>query len=150
VGETQVWTDGWWHVWAAIAGDLDSLGRAGTGRFGYGAISCRQQPGPSETLPVDTRRKPDAAARQSVVTPTPRLWPRQPHHDGAIVAPAARQPTHPSGDSHPSPSRRARAGSTPGDHQHTVIRGEWLYQIARCYGTAYSGVWAANRLLTPT
>ncbi len=41
-------------------------------------------------------------------------------------------------------------GLTPGTTiQHTVIRGEWLLQIARCYGTAYSGVWAANRLPNP-
>lgn len=33
--------------------------------------------------------------------------------------------------------------------QHTVNRGEWLLQIARCYGTAYSGILASNVLPNP-
>ena len=33
--------------------------------------------------------------------------------------------------------------------QHTVIRGEWLLQVARCYGTTYEAVRDANRLPAP-
>jgi LysM repeat protein len=33
--------------------------------------------------------------------------------------------------------------------QHVVSRGEWLLQIARCYGASYQAVWAANRLPNP-
>ncbi len=33
--------------------------------------------------------------------------------------------------------------------QHIVNRGEWLLQIARCYGTAYSGILASNVLPNP-
>jgi len=48
--------------------------------------------------------------------------------------------TNNSGGTQPPPS-----GLTPGSTiQHTVIRGEWLIQIARCYGADYKTVRNAN------
>jgi len=42
------------------------------------------------------------------------------------------------------------SGLTPGTTvSHTVTRGEWLLQIARCYGAAYSAIRAANTLRNP-
>jgi len=42
------------------------------------------------------------------------------------------------------------SGLTPGTTvSHTVSRGEWLLQITRCYGAAYSGLRAANALPNP-
>lgn len=42
------------------------------------------------------------------------------------------------------------SGLTPGTTvQHRVVKGEWLLQIARCYGTSYEGIRAANRLSRP-
>lgn len=32
---------------------------------------------------------------------------------------------------------------------HTVSEGEWLIQIARCYGTSYNGILGANRIPVP-
>lgn len=54
----------------------------------------------------------------------------------------------------PSPSNQVDGGGqssfVPGTTvQHQVGQGEWLMQIARCYGTTYEAVRAANRLAYP-
>lgn len=36
-----------------------------------------------------------------------------------------------------------------GTAQHTVTQGEWLHQIARCYGTSYAAVLRANWIPNP-
>lgn len=42
------------------------------------------------------------------------------------------------------------SGLTPGATvQHVVVRGEWLLQIARCYGIDYGPLRSANRLSNP-
>ena len=126
------------------------------------AISCRQQPIPGELpsvtpggqppTPVIAGATPTPLPANSTVTPTPPPLSAlvTPTPGGALVGPgeATAIPgatADPGGVVLPAPG-----GLTPGTTiQHTVIRGEWLLQIARCYGTAYSGVWAANRLPNP-
>ena len=130
------------------------------------AISCREQPpfpgnttvtptpgfdvltpvpgGATPTpLPANPTVTPTPTPPSLVATPTPGGATSTP--GGAIVDPSGPTAAPPVGAT-PAPP----AGLTPGTTiQHTVIRGEWLLQIARCYGTAYSGVWAANRLPNP-
>jgi len=126
------------------------------------AISCRQQPAPAELpsvtpggqppTPVIAGATPTPLPANPTVTPTPLPFAATatPTPGGALVGPgeATAVPgatADPGGAVLPAPG-----GLTPGTTiQHTVIRGEWLMQIARCYGTAYSGVWAANRLPNP-
>jgi len=50
----------------------------------------------------------------------------------------------------PTATPTAPGGLIPGTTvQHVVSRGEWLLQIARCYGASYSAVRAANWLPNP-
>ena len=113
------------------------------------AISCRQQPEPSETLPSLTPGGPSPTplpANPTITpTPTPLAATATPTPDGAIVAPdgATATPTPSGATATPLAVAPLPAPGvlTPGTTiQHTVIRGEWLLQIARCYGTTYSGV----------
>ena len=122
------------------------------------AISCRQQPEPSETLPSLTPGGPSPTplpANPTITpTPTPLAAMATPTPDGAIVAPGGATATPTPSGATATPVAVAplpgAVGLTPGTTiQHTVIRGEWLLQIARCYGTAYSGVWATNLLSNP-
>ena len=127
------------------------------------AISCREQPpfpgngtatpGFDVLTPVPGGATPTPLPANPTVTPTPApLGPTAtPTPGGPTSAPGAI--VDPSG-----PTAAPPVGATPGPPpgltpgttiQHTVTRGEWLLQIARCYGTAYNGVWAANRLPNP-
>lgn len=58
------------------------------------------------------------------VTPAPTATPTAPAVSGGIYTP----------------------GSTV---RHVVSRGEWLLQIARCYGVSYAALWVANPIPNP-
>lgn len=62
-------------------------------------------------------------------------------------------PPSPEGTSAPPPTQDNGSGSSPfvpgTTIQHQVAQGEWLMQIARCYGTSYEAIRAANRLPYP-
>lgn len=50
----------------------------------------------------------------------------------------------------PPPSASGGISYTPGSTvQHVVSRGEWLLQIARCYGISYASLWVANPIPNP-
>jgi LysM repeat protein len=97
-------------------------------------------PIPGATLPPGTA-VPGATATPTsgaTVVPGPTATPT-PGTTAVPGATAAPQPTQPGG-----------SGLTPGATiQHVVTRGEWLLQIARCYGTSYQSVLAANRIANP-
>jgi LysM repeat protein len=60
---------------------------------------------------------------------------------GTVPTPAATQPGGSGGQAGPL---------TPGSTvSHTVIRGEWLIQISRCYGVTYESLAAANPRANP-
>ena len=122
------------------------------------AISCRQAPDPNELppsatpggqvptlVPAGASPTPLPANPTVTPTPTPGSATATPTPDGALVPPGGATATPPAVPTLPPPG-----GLTPGTTiQHTVNRGEWLLQIARCYGTAYGGLWAVNRLSNP-
>jgi LysM repeat protein len=126
------------------------------------AVSCREVPDPNELppsvtpgglplTPVPSGASPTPtplslpANPTATPTPSPLSATATPTPGQVVVPPGGATATPPAGATLPPPG-----GLTPGTTiQHTVIRGEWLLQIARCYGTAYGGVWAANRLPNP-
>lgn len=67
---------------------------------------------------------------------------------GATPAPIASPP--PNATAAPPAATATPITYVPGATvRHTVNRGEWLLQIARCYGAPYAGVHAANALPDP-
>lgn len=124
------------------------------------AISCRQQPAqpdvatatptflvfPTVTVPSIPTATPTPLPGPPTATPTPLT--------SDLTGPTA-TPTPLTGDlTGPTvtltPPISGGGGLAPGTTiQHTVNRGEWLLQIARCYGTAYSGILASNVLPNP-
>jgi LysM repeat protein len=72
---------------------------------------------------------------------------------GPTATPTPGETTVPGATTVPGPTitpTSGGAGLTPGATiQHVVSRGEWLLQIARCYGTSYQSVLAANRIANP-
>ena len=123
------------------------------------AISCREQPtGPgaatatptlfvfptaTATVPSIPTVTPTPTPGPATVTPTPTT--------GVPTEPTATPTTNPPiGPTVIVTPASTGGGLVPGTTvQHTVNRGEWLLQIARCYGTAYSGILASNVLPNP-
>jgi LysM repeat protein len=120
------------------------------------AVSCRDVPDPNELpasvtpgglplTPILGGASPTPLPVNPTATPTPGGATATPAPGEALVPPGEATATPPTLATVPPPG-----DLTPGTTiRHTVIRGEWLLQIARCYGTAYNGVWAANRLPNP-
>lgn len=118
------------------------------------AVSCREVPGSNELpssatpgiqppTPVLSAASPTPLPANPTVTPTPLSL-------GATATPTPGEAIIAPGGATATPSTLTPGGLTPGTTiRHTVIRGEWLLQIARCYGTAYSNVSAANPLPNP-
>ena len=121
------------------------------------AISCRAQPAGSGqatatptlfvfptvtvTLPTFPTATPTPIPAPATPTPLPSDL------AGPTETPPTNPPTGPTVTLTPSTTG---GGLVPGTTvQHTVNRGEWLLQIARCYGTAYSGILASNVLPNP-
>ncbi len=124
------------------------------------AISCRQQPaGPGDAtatptlfvLPTLTLTVPSIpTATPTPLPPAATATPTPPPVDPA--GPTAMPTTNPPIESvvTPTPPMTSGGGLVSGTTvQHTVNRGEWLLQIARCYGTAYSGILASNVFADP-
>jgi len=66
---------------------------------------------------------------------------------GAPVAPSA---TTQPGATPGAPGTSGGGGYVPGTTvRHVVSRGEWLLQIARCYGVSYAALWTANPIAYP-
>jgi LysM repeat protein len=88
-----------------------------------------------------------AASATPLVSPAPTGQP----------APTSTPESSPVAPVDPSPTATVPTGSggqasplTPGATvSHTVIRGEWMLQIARCYGIAYEALQSANRVPVP-
>jgi LysM repeat protein len=99
-------------------------------------------PIPGGTLPAETAIPGATIEPGATVAPGSTATPTTSSDLVATAAPgatAAPQPTQPTGSS-----------LTPGTTvQHVVSRGEWLLQIARCYGTAYEAIRAANEIANP-
>ncbi len=92
---------------------------------------------------------PDPAAPPVVASPTPAPMPTTDlNPPGDTTDPNAPAPTA-AADTVPVPSSGS-GGIPPGTTvRHAVSRGEWLLQIARCYGVPYSAVRGANALPNP-
>ena len=92
---------------------------------------------------------PPGVATPGVATPTPDTGtPGATPPSGATPAPVA-SPT-PNAPAAPPAATATAITYVPGATvRHTVNRGEWLLQIARCYGAPYAGVHAANALPNP-
>lgn len=95
----------------------------------------------------------------SEVTATPTPPAASPTPGGASPAPEGPSPTPPAGataapppgaTAAPVPPTAPPGALTPGTTvRHTVVRGEWLLQIGRCYGAPYGGILLANRIPNP-
>lgn len=103
-----------------------------------GTIPSGATVAPGGTVPPGATTAPGATA-----TPT----------TGATVVPGPTATPTPGATAVPGPTitpTPGGSGLTPGQTvQHVVTRGEWLLQIARCYGTSYQSVLAANRIANP-
>ena len=121
------------------------------------AISCREQPiVPGEatatptlpgfptataTLPSIPTATPTPTPGAATATPTP--LPLGETATPPTIAPIEQVVT-------PAPPTPATGGQPVGSTvQHVVNRGEWLLQIARCYGTSFSGILTSNTLPNP-
>lgn len=87
------------------------------------------------------------------VTPTPSVTPPT---TGPVAATATQSPatTPPDTTVVPGATSASPAGGSSGwipgsTVRHVVVRGEWLLQIARCYGVAYESLRAANQVPYP-
>ena len=85
--------------------------------------------GPGPTIAAPSPTAPSATAPSATAAPTATTTP------GPTVAPPATATAFPTA-----------SGLTPGSTvKHTVIQGEWLLQIARCYGVTYGALYNANQ-----
>lgn len=105
-------------------------------------VSCRQSSAGDEVTATIVVPTPFILA-----SPTPLLPSPTPPPTGLIATPPSVIPTLPADTTAPpGTSPGLIAGTTV---EHLVFRGEWLLQIARCYGTSYALVHDANRLPDP-
>lgn len=112
---------------------------------------------PEVTVPVPSEPSPTSAVENGQVEVTPAT-PDVAVPEPTVLPETTGVPTEspPSGDeggAAATPTPPADPGSSvfvPGSTvQHLTTRGEWLLQIARCYGTTYEAVRAANALPNP-
>lgn len=121
-------------------------------------------PGPDSTLPpittpspvvnltpsatIETGPTPPAATADPNATPAPEAT----VDPGATTPPDAAVPGATEQAVQPVPTQPGGVGGglTPGSTvNHVVSRGEWLLQIARCYGASYESIRMANTLADP-
>ncbi len=115
-------------------------------------------PGPDSTLPPIVTPSPDGVATPSATLetgptlPAATADPGAPVDPGATATPDAAVPGVTEQDPQPTPTQAVGVGGglTPGSTvTHVVSRGEWLLQIARCYGASYAGIRTANAIANP-
>jgi LysM repeat protein len=113
-------------------------------------IDAYPGPGNGEQTAPGTGTTPDTGA-----TPEPPPGPEA-TPPSEPVTPTEPEVTAPDATATPLPTAEAIApppgtgAFTPGSTvQHTVARGDWLLQVARCYGTSYAAVRDANVLPFP-
>lgn len=85
---------------------------------------------------------PGVTTEGIVPPPLPTAAPTVP----AAIATTAPMPTAPLPTAAPGIGGQLTPGATI---RHQVIQGEWLIQIARCYGTTYAAIHGANALPNP-